>query len=74
MKYADSKQNTGTWDEKVDRCAKACEDEKGVKGFIVYPSGSSAGRCWCEKQHDATCKRHNNAYKRYTFTDAQEED
>ena len=70
LKYAGSKQTTGTWDEKVDRCAKACEDEKDVKGFIVYPSGSSAGRCWCEKQHDATCKRHNSAYKRYTFTDA----
>ena len=70
LKYAGSKQNSGTWEERVDRCAKACEDEKDVKGFIVYPHGSSRGRCWCEKQHHATCKKYNNAYKRYTFTDA----
>ena len=29
------------------------EDEKGVKGFIVYPL-VHRGRWWCEKQHDAT--------------------
>ena len=70
LKYANNSQNPGSWEDKVDRCAKACEDEKDMKGFLVYPRGSSKGRCWCEAQHDGTCEKVNSSYKRYTFTDA----
>ena len=67
IKYKGNGDNNGKWEQQVEKCAKACEDEKGVKGFIVYPG---SGRCWCEKQHSAKCIRYRNGYKRYDYTDA----
>jgi hypothetical protein len=59
--------NPGTYEERVNRCAKTCEDVPDVKGFVVH---NRTGGCYCEFQHSGKCERVRNAYKRYDFTDA----
>ena len=66
--------NKGSWKERIDNCAKKCEDSKfGSKkanGFLVYPRGKYQGRCFCEADSTKTCSwaGHSNYY-RYNFTE-----
>ena len=77
--YEGNGDNQGTANQRALRCSEACLTQKtplnGVSwsgfvalGFIVIPSGSSAGRCYCEAQHsDSSCTRRTNTYDRYDW-------
>ena len=72
--YSGSWDNKGSWKERIDNCAKKCEDykfgNKKAPGFVVYPRGKYQGRCFCEAQDAKTCRwaGHSNYY-RYNFTE-----
>lgn len=71
IKYANKHQNPGSWSQKVGRCFNACKNTRIngqlAKGFLVYPHGYYAGRCWCEPQDSRTCRWANNAYRRFDY-------
>jgi len=77
--YDGSSDNPGTPAEQAKKCSAACVNKKKptfgswtgftAKGFIVNVSPESNGRCYCESEASATCKRKkSSSWKRYDWT------
>ena len=48
----------------VDECARQCT---GYVSFIIVPSGSQKGRCYCENLKKTQCSLASNHYDKYDF-------
>ena len=77
--YDDGENPGRTIEEQVAWCSASCREKKKPKsgswaefgaaeGFIVIPTGTHKGRCYCESKTSVECKRDvESSYDRYDW-------